>query len=673
MTYSGIVGINYQLASNHLASGGEGDIYNVHGGTPQKVAKIYHTDKLSQELENKLLYMVKNPPDPSVLSQVAWPLDVLYDSTKKFCGFVMLELSINAELKDIYQYPCTVGLSSSNKVTIAQNICAVISAVHNAEYVFGDFNPRNIGVDKGTGRVAFLDTDSYHVFDVAKNKHYRCKVCADGYAAPELLEACSNHAASYPNDSKQLYEKVPLPTFTRETDNFALAIHIFKLLMNGYTPYGGIIEKITPSQASPSMGNAAIRRNEYSFRPGYKPLSPAVPPLDIFPQEIADLFTQAFLVIGSITPSQRPTSIEWYQALSRYETTMVDCSKNNLHQYDRKNKTCPFCEADVRYQSSINGNKVQAFTSPPPVTLPQQRTYSQPKKGACSQSKSTSGSSGGRLGYSTCQAPPNNWWQRLSTVTKMVLIALSVSVLVLGFSVLSGRLEENNNMPIVVPPVAQQPVAPLQMAEAQPAALEQPILRPLRISIGVTGAGQGSAHSVVIGADGSLWAWGNNSGGTLGDGTTTHRHTPVRIGSDTNWASISASSTHTTAIRTDGSLWTWGWNTGGQLGDGTSGWANNRHTPVQIGTDTNWVSVSAGSSHTVAIRTDGSLWAWGRNVSGQLGNGTVTGWDIPNPDPVRIGTGTNWASVIAGSLHTVALRTDGSLWAWGEFSIWHYW
>ena len=388
MTYTGLSKTSYQLASKPIASGGEGDVFQVIGRSVfqvisrsgRKVAKIYHTNKLTHELESKLKYMMNNPPDQSVLKQVAWPLDILYDSNNKFCGFVMPELSINAELKDVYQYPATAGLSNRQKIVIASNICAVISAVHHAGYVFGDFNPRNIGVNKNTGKVAFLDTDSYHVFDKATNEYYRCKVCLDGYVAPELLEACSNHAASNPADSKQLFEKTPLPTFTKETDNFALAIHIFKLLMNGFTPFGGIIETTTPSQASPGMGNAAIRRNEYSFRPGYKPMSAAVPPLDILPQEIVDLFTKAFLVVDTVNPLQRPTSLKWHDALSRYEVALKKCSRDKLHQYDRKNKVCPYCEADTRYQQAISGIKPLAPTVPTPKPLPDQIDYSKKKK-----------------------------------------------------------------------------------------------------------------------------------------------------------------------------------------------------------------------------------------------------------------------------------------------------
>jgi serine/threonine protein kinase len=380
----------------------------------------------------------------------------------------------------------------------------VISAVHNAGYVFGDFNPRNIGVDISSGKVAFLDTDSYHVFDKSKNRHYRCKVCADGYAAPELLEACANHKATNPNDSKELYEKTPLPTFTEKTDNFALAIHIFKLLMNGFTPFGGIIETVKPSRASPSQGNAAIRRNEYSFKPGYKPMSPAVPPLDIFPLEIADLFTRAFLVIGSVNPSQRPTSIEWHQALSRYENTLVDCKTNKLHQYDRKNKICPFCEADTRYQSSISGNKVSAFTTPPPVTLPQQKTYS--------QTQPSSGTYGGSSGNTLLSTLLRNWWDRLSQRVKTGIIAASIGVLILGFGVINGWFSGNNNAATQGQTITEQPTM-----QQPPSALLPTITGSVRID-GTAQVGQTlTVNTNNLGGSGTItyqWRRGNTNVGT---------------------------------------------------------------------------------------------------------------------------------------------------------------
>jgi TPR repeat protein len=262
----------------------------------------------------------------------------------------MPKLEIVAELREIYQYPPSpkVPFSLKHKIVIATNICRVIDAVHKAGYVFGDFNPQNIAISS-RGHVAFLDVDSYHFTDDSSGKTYRCNVCADGYAAPELLEHCADHAANFPADSKGLYAKTPLPTFTKETDYFALSIHIFKLLMNGYTPFGGIIESVSPSKASPAVGNAAIRRNEYCFRPGYKPLSAAIPPLSVFPQEIEDLFTRSFFVIQTPNPQERPSPREWYEVLRLYHRRLIQCSQDPLHYYDGKNSTCPFCEADRKF------------------------------------------------------------------------------------------------------------------------------------------------------------------------------------------------------------------------------------------------------------------------------------------------------------------------------------
>ena len=175
----------------------------------------------------------------------------------------------------------------------------------------------------------------------------------------------------------------------------------------------------------------------------------------------------------------------------------------------------------------------------------------------------------------------------------------------------------------------------------------------------------GGFHTTALKSDGTLWAWGDNSLGQLGVGTITNKTTPTQIGTDINWNAIAAggnsnggAGSRTIALKSDGTLWAWGSNGYGQLGDGTT---TTKTTPTQIGTATNWSAIAAGGDHTLALKSDGTLWAWGSNWWGQLGDGTTTN----KTTPTQIGTATNWTAISAGSNHTIALKSDGTLWAWG--------
>jgi alpha-tubulin suppressor-like RCC1 family protein len=170
----------------------------------------------------------------------------------------------------------------------------------------------------------------------------------------------------------------------------------------------------------------------------------------------------------------------------------------------------------------------------------------------------------------------------------------------------------------------------------------------------------GWGHSLGIKSDGTLWAWGDNLYGQLGDSTSTDRHSPVQIGTANNWSQIAGGGHHSLGIKSDGTLWAWGRNIEGNLGDGTT---TNRTSPVQIGTATNWSQIAA-FNHSLGIKSDGTLWAWGDNSSGQLGNGTTTN----RTSPVQIGTATNWSQIDAGRFHSLGIISDGTLWAWG----WNY-
>ncbi|MEW6486934.1 MAG: Ig-like domain-containing protein, partial [Thermodesulfobacteriota bacterium] len=169
----------------------------------------------------------------------------------------------------------------------------------------------------------------------------------------------------------------------------------------------------------------------------------------------------------------------------------------------------------------------------------------------------------------------------------------------------------------------------------------------------------GASHAAALRSDGSLWTWGNNAYGQLGDGTTLHRNMAAQVNDDGDWSAVAAGTSHTVALKADGTLWAWGYNVYGQLGDGTS---VSKSIPAKIGTSSDWQQVAAGSAHTLALKADGSLWAWGRNSNGQLGDGTTTTRYLPT----RIGEENQWTAIAAGDSHSLGLQADGSLWAWGR-------
>ncbi len=174
----------------------------------------------------------------------------------------------------------------------------------------------------------------------------------------------------------------------------------------------------------------------------------------------------------------------------------------------------------------------------------------------------------------------------------------------------------------------------------------------------------GTYHSLAVKADGSLWAWGYNFDGQLGngsDGSGADQNSPVRIGSDTDWDTVAAGNGHSVALKTDGSLWTWGLNSYGQLGNGADGSGTDQNSPIRVGSDTNWDTIAAGSWHTLALTTSGHLYAWGRSNYGQLGIG-IDG-NVSRNTPQYVGSG--WHSVAAGSFHSLGVKNTGSLWAWG--------
>jgi len=176
---------------------------------------------------------------------------------------------------------------------------------------------------------------------------------------------------------------------------------------------------------------------------------------------------------------------------------------------------------------------------------------------------------------------------------------------------------------------------------------------------GINAIAAGRSHSLALKNDATLWAWGSNGSGQLGDGTTTERNIPVAVSGLSNVTSIAAGSSHSIALRNDGTVRAWGDNFYSQLGNGTAG---ARVIPTEVLGLSQCLGIGSGWGHSIAIRDDGTLWAWGDNSDGQLGNGMRT----TNNTPVEVSGLTGLAAAAAGQTYSLAAKTDGTLWAWGE-------
>lgn len=341
-----------------LNAGGEGAVYELKD-YPLKVAKIYHHASDACAREKKIKEMVKISETPffrnlNLAQDIAWPLAPLFDEKHNFIGFGMNRIAARNELDDLYVYPPGRGgaVSIKHRLDCLISLCDVIGRLHCTGQIFGDFNPNNIKI-KSDWTVNFVDADSYHIYRAGNV--YRCIVCAPGYVAPELIRACKGTT----------YADYPGPTFTSETDYFALAIHCFRMLMNGCHPYTCQRQpKRVGSTPAPKSVDKRIEKGETPFfqnipdytTPSYAPDIHALPPY------IYELFRRAF-VDGHQDPKARPTASEWKSALEMFRGELQPCSHNHAHDYWKGNQSCPYCEADRRYSG-----KMSAFvTKPAPV------------------------------------------------------------------------------------------------------------------------------------------------------------------------------------------------------------------------------------------------------------------------------------------------------------------
>ena len=362
MEYIGVNGERYSVVEPPLGRGGEGAVYQI-AGAPGSVAKVFKQEKRTESRHRKLLVMLHTAMPDSAMEQITWPLDVIYENGS-FVGYIMPKIKNSEDLNVMYsdKYSCTL----LEKITIAKNLCAAINSVHNAGQVCGDLNPKNISVDPSSARVVLVDTDSYHITEKNGIRVYRCEVGLPEYLPREVQEKM--------RDGNRL-ESAPLPTFTRYTDLFALAIHIFALLMNGCHPFACAVDNgafniapLTSSQPSVSapqpIDNICTGFFPFQMKRNGITTPKYAPDYDYLPTKIRALFSKAF-INGHTAPYERPDCIEWYQALDEMQTSLRSCRQNPSHLYPRNLSSCPWCDMENRFktvprqlkQTSVNTNQ----------------------------------------------------------------------------------------------------------------------------------------------------------------------------------------------------------------------------------------------------------------------------------------------------------------------------
>lgn len=175
---------------------------------------------------------------------------------------------------------------------------------------------------------------------------------------------------------------------------------------------------------------------------------------------------------------------------------------------------------------------------------------------------------------------------------------------------------------------------------------------------GVMQVAEGWYHSLALQSNGTVWAWGYNAYGELGDGTTTNRLAPVQLPNLSNVTAVAAGQYHSLALKSDGTVWGWGYNGNGQLGDDST---TSSTTPVQVSQVSHVIAIAAGSNFSLAVESNGTVWAWGYGPYGEIGNGANSTVTIP----VQVIDLSDVTTIAAGANHALAIKSDGTVWAWG--------
>lgn len=283
--------------------GGEGELFEIYGQS-DLVGKVLNDEpEFRESKKRKLEAMLLDRNCKNLMNFVIWPKDLLYENGK-FCGYIMSKVSDAVELYEFNSDKYKLKTKVSSKVAVALNLAAAVDAVHKAGHIVGDFNSHNIMVSKLEGRVYLVDADSFLIVHPNTKEIFPCVAKTEEYWAPELFRTTRKNMSTH----KEIIN------YTKETDNFALAVHIFRILMYGYHPFRCGKAQNVPFKST--IDNIKENFSPYfETRPGYFLPNGAPKSLNL-PTEVIDAFKRAFYD-GFINPERRPKANEWNQILSK--------------------------------------------------------------------------------------------------------------------------------------------------------------------------------------------------------------------------------------------------------------------------------------------------------------------------------------------------------------------
>lgn len=325
-----------------IGKGGEGMIFAVHQNRSY-AAKIYHRDRQSEEViaerEKKISCIMQRPSsgggDRSTY-RIAWPLDTLFDAydTDRFLGFLMANMGSMESLVSIYRPERRLNIfphfTFASLLSAAINIVDALREAHRAGYVLGDLNGSNILVGSDTG-IAVVDIDSFQLRDPSDGVLYRCPVGTAEFTAPEL------HRLRFSEIER-----------TVEQDLFAIGVILFKMFMEGWHPFEGIIR----NSREPRSLVENIRRGYFPYNPSRSHAmqpEPSSPEFDSLPFPLQELFIQCFDT-GHYAPARRPPLDAWIAALIDSRNSLSACERNTRHLYSDHLTACPWCERKKYYR-----------------------------------------------------------------------------------------------------------------------------------------------------------------------------------------------------------------------------------------------------------------------------------------------------------------------------------